>query len=301
MPWNALRIESREALLSIPTSLCVADASSCIMFWKFTKRTINQMSSQHRPATPEGPPRNKLLIVDDEPSIRWALQQTLQAMGFQVSEATSGEQAIAMVQTVRYDALLLDIQMPGMGGIRACQEIRKLMPVLGILMLTVKSAEDDKIEALDAGADDYVTKPFNVRELAARIRSAIRRYQAPQAPATAMIRIADIELDPLRRLVRKGGERIHFTPKEYDLLYYLMANAGFSLTHARLLSAVWGPEHLDEVEYLRTFMRQLRKKLGDDAIRPTYLVTDSHVGYRFNSNDQLSVAKSTPTLVDSDN
>jgi len=237
------------------------------------------------PAAPERASRGKLLIVDDEPSIRWALHQTLQTMGFEVSEATSGEEAIALVRTVRYDAVLLDIQMPGMNGVKACQEIRKLLPMLGILMVTVRDTEENKIEALDAGADDYVTKPFNVRELAARIRAAIRRYHAPQTAAAAVIRIGDIELDPPRRLVRKAGEPIHLTPKEYDLLYYLMSHAGLALTHARLLSAVWGPEYRSEVEYLRTFMRQLRKKLGDDAAHPKYLVTDSHIGYRFSSDD----------------
>jgi two-component system KDP operon response regulator KdpE len=206
-------------------------------------------------------------------------------MGFEVSEATSGEEAIALVRTVRYDAVLLDIQMPGMNGVKACQEIRKLLPMLGILMVTVRDTEENKIEALDAGADDYVTKPFNVRELAARIRAAIRRYHAPQTAAAAVIRIGDIELDPPRRLVRKAGEPIHLTPKEYDLLYYLMSHAGLALTHARLLSAVWGPDYRSEVEYLRTFMRQLRKKLGDDAAHPKYLVTDSHIGYRFSSDD----------------
>jgi two-component system KDP operon response regulator KdpE len=229
------------------------------------------------------------LIVDDEATIRWALHQTLQAMGFQVSEATSGEHAIALVRTVRYDAVLMDIHMPGMNGVQACQEIRKLLPTLGIVMLTVRDAEEHKIEALDAGADDYVTKPFNVQELAARIRAVIRRSQAPHTAAAAMIRIGDIELDPPRRLVRKAGEAIHLTPKEYDLLYYLMAHAGLALTHARLLTAVWGPEYRGEVEYLRTFMRQLRKKLCDDAARPTYLVTDPHIGYRFNSADCLPV------------
>jgi two-component system KDP operon response regulator KdpE len=243
------------------------------------------MSSPPVPAAPERASRGKLLIVDDEPSIRWALHQTLQTMGFEVSEATSGEEAIALVRTVRYDAVLLDIQMPGMNGVKACQEIRKLLPMLGILMVTVRDTEENKIEALDAGADDYVTKPFNVRELAARIRAAIRRYHAPQTAAAAVIRIGDIELDPPRRLVRKAGEPIHLTPKEYDLLYYLMSHAGLALTHARLLSAVWGPEYRSEVEYLRTFMRQLRKKLGDDAAHPKYLVTDSHIGYRFSSDD----------------
>ncbi len=242
-------------------------------------------SPPQQPAGAGRVPGGKLLIVDDEPSIRWALHRTLQTMGFQVSEATSGEEAIALVRTVRYDAVLLDIHMPGMSGVQACQEIRRLLPLLGILMVTVRDTEEEKIEALDAGADDYVTKPFNVRELAARIRAAIRRYQVPRTAAAAVIRIGQIELDPPRRLVRKDGEPIHLTPKEYDLLYYLMSNAGLSLTHARLLSAVWGPEYRGEVEYLRTFMRQLRKKLGDDAANPKYLVTDSHIGYRFSSDD----------------
>jgi two-component system KDP operon response regulator KdpE len=231
----------------------------------------------------------KVLIVDDEPSIRFALHRTLHALGFQVSEADSGEQALALVRTTRFDAVLLDVQMPGMSGVQACQEIRKLTPMLGILMLTVKDAEEDKIEALDAGADDYVTKPFNVRVLAARIRAAIRRYQTPEAVAAATIRIGEIEIDPARRLVRRAGEPVHLTPKEYHLLYYLMSHAGSSLTHSRLLIAVWGPERRDEVEYLRTFMHVLRKKLGDDAARPKYLVTDSQIGYRFNSDDQLAL------------
>jgi len=229
----------------------------------------------------------KLLIVDDEPTIRWALHQTLQAMGFDVGEATSGEEAIALARTIRYDAVLLDNHMPGMNGVQTCREIRKLIPMLGILMVTVKDAEQDKIEALDAGADDYVTKPFNVGELAARIRATIRRSQSHQTVAAAIISIGEIELDPPRRIVRKAGQPVHLTRTEYNLLYYLMAHAGSSLTHARLLSAVWGPEYRDEVEYLRTFMGQLRKKLGDDAAHPKYLVTDSHVGYRFNGSDQL--------------
>ena len=244
------------------------------------------MSSPPVPAAPERASRGKLLIVDDEPSIRWALHQTLQTMGFEVSEATSGEEAIALVRTVRYDAVLLDIQMPGMNGVKACQEIRKLLPMLGILMVTVRDTEENKIEALDAGADDYVTKPFNVRELAARIRAAIRRYHAPQTAAAAVIRIGDIELDPPRRLVRKAGEPIHLTPKEFEMLHYLMMHAGEPIPHARLLKSVWGPEYGNELEYLRTFVRQLRKKIEDDPRNPQYLLTDAYVGYRFNEQPQ---------------
>ena len=171
--------------------------------------------------------------------------------------------------------------MPGIGGIRACREIRRSLPRLGILMLTVRDSEEDKVAALDAGADDYITKPFNIRELAARIRAAVRRSSASHVDPDAAIRIGNIELDPARRLVRKGGEPVHFTPTEFDLLRYLMTHAGLPITHVRLLRAVWGPEYGGELEYLRTFVRQLRKKLEDDPAEPTYLLTDSHLGYRF--------------------
>jgi two-component system KDP operon response regulator KdpE len=217
--------------------------------------------------------RGKLLIVDDEKTIRWALRKTLQGMDFEIAEAETGEQALALVRTVHFDAVLLDIGMPGMNGIEACRKIRKLMPLLGIVMLTVKNAEEDKIQALDAGADDYITKPFHVGELAARIRAAVRRTSASQADDAAAIRIGEIELDPARRLVKRAGEAVHLTPKEFELLHFLMSHAGLPLTHARILAAVWGPEYGGELEYLRTFVRQLRKKLGDDAASPKYLVT----------------------------
>jgi two-component system KDP operon response regulator KdpE len=202
-------------------------------------------------------------------------------MGFDVDDASSGEAALDLVGEAGYDVILLDINMPGIGGIRACREMRRRLPRLGILMLTVRDREEDKVTALDAGADDYITKPFNIRELAARIRAAVRRSSASKADPDAVIRIGNIELDPARRLVRKSGEPVHLTPKEFDLLRYLMAHAGLPITHLRLLHAVWGPEYGGELEYLRTFVRQLRKKLEDDPAEPLYLLTDSHVGYRF--------------------
>ena len=231
--------------------------------------------------------KGKLLIVDDETAIRWALRKTLQRMNFEISEAETGEQAIALVRTVHFDAVLLDISMPGMNGIETCRKIRKLMPLLGIVMLTVRNTEEDKIQALDAGADDFITKPFHVGELAARLRSAVRRAHASQADEAAAIRIGEIELDPARRLVKRAGTAIHLTPKEFELLHFLMSHAGLPLTHARILAAVWGPEYGGELEYLRTFVRQLRKKLGDDAASPKYLVTDSQVGYRFRAEADL--------------
>jgi two-component system, OmpR family, KDP operon response regulator KdpE len=227
------------------------------------------------------PSRGKVLIVDDEFSIRRALHNTLQTMGFVVDDASTGEAALQLVHESQYDVVLLDINMPGIGGIQACREIRKSLPRLGILMLTVRDSEDDKVTALDAGADDYVTKPFNIRELAARVRAAVRRSAAAQADCDAVIQIGDIGLDPSRRLVRKAGEPVHLTPKEFDLLHFLMAHAGLPMTHVRLLHAVWGPEYGGELEYLRTFVRQLRKKIEDDPAEPEYLLTDSHVGYRF--------------------
>ena len=223
----------------------------------------------------------KILIVDDESAIRRALQNTLKGMGFAVDDAPTGESALQRVHEAPYDVVLLDINMPGIGGIRACREMRRNLPRLGILMLTVRDSEEDKIAALDAGADDYITKPFTVRELAARIRAAVRRSADSHVDPEALIRIGGIELDPPRRLVRKAGEAVHLTPKEFDLLHYLMAHAGLPIMHARLLHAVWGPEYGGELEYLRTFVRQLRKKLEDDPAEPSYLLTDSHVGYRF--------------------
>jgi two-component system KDP operon response regulator KdpE len=225
--------------------------------------------------------RGKVLIVDDEPSIRRALRTTFGTLGFDIQEAVTGEQALPLLRTANFDAVLLDVNMPGMGGLEACREIRRQFPRIAVLMLTVRDSEDDKVEALDAGADDYVTKPFPIRELVARVRAAVRRSHAPAAQSNEVIAIGEITLDPARRLVQKYGQAVHLTPKEFDLLFYLMRHAGLPMMHARLLSAVWGPEYGNELEYLRTFMRQLRKKLEDDAAHPKYMLTDSHIGYRF--------------------
>ena len=227
------------------------------------------------------PSQGKVLLVDDDASIRRALYTTLSALGFEIEEASSGEQAVSFVRTERYDAVLLDINMPGVGGIEACRMLRRLTPGLPILMLTVRDSADDKIDALDAGADDYITKPFHVGELTARVRSAVRRSRLAQGESETVIAIGEIELDQERRLVRKSGAIVHLTPKEFELLYCLMSHAGKPLTHARLLTSVWGTEYGSELEYLRTFVRQLRKKLEDDPARPKYLLTESYVGYRF--------------------
>jgi two-component system KDP operon response regulator KdpE len=225
-----------------------------------------------------------VLVVDDEMSIRRALHTTLHKLGFKTVEAARGEEALSLVRANSFDAVLLDINMPGMSGIDTCKNMRRLSPRIPILMLTVRDSEDDKVEALDAGADDYVTKPFQLRELTARIRAAMRWANAPishenqEAPA---LHIGDIELDPVRRSVKKAGRPVHLTPKEFELTHQLMSYAGRPIPHSRLLNSVWGPEYGGELEYLRTFMHQLRKKLEDDPGNPRYLLTDAHVGYRF--------------------
>jgi two-component system, OmpR family, KDP operon response regulator KdpE len=242
----------------------------------------------------------KIFVVDDEASIRRALRTTLSELGFEVVEAARGEEAILLIRTVQFAAVLLDINMPGMGGIEACRRIRQFAPQLPILMLTVRDSEDDKVNALEAGADDYVTKPFALRELSARIRAVLRRGHALSTSANGPIRIGEIELDPARRVVQKSGQTIHFTPKEFDLLHYLMSHSGFPVTHARLLTSIWGPEYSNELEYLRTFIRQLRKKLEDDPASPRYLLTDACVGYRFTEryrNSRARYAHQTPNTV----
>ena len=228
------------------------------------------------------PSQGKVLLVDDDASIRRALHTTLSALGFEVEEASAGEQAVSFVRTERYDAVLLDVNMPGMGGIEACHILRQLAPGLPILMLTVRDTANDKIDALDAGADDCITKPFHIGELTARVRSAVRRSRVTQGDDDeTVITIGEIELGRGRHRVKKSGAIVHLTPKEFDLLYCLMSHAGKPLTHARLLTSVWGTEYGNELEYLRTFVRQLRKKLEDNPARPKYLLTESYIGYRF--------------------
>jgi two-component system KDP operon response regulator KdpE len=227
----------------------------------------------------------RVLIVDDDYSLRRVLHTTLFSSGFDVNEASTGEEALAIARVVRYDVILLDLRMPGKGGLEICRELRRQFPRVAILILTVSDEEDEKVAALDSGADDYITKPFQMRELAARVRSAVRRVKTPHGDGDGTIRIGEIELNPARRLVHKSKSQVHLTPKEFDLLHFLMANMGRPLTHAKLLATVWGAECVNQVEYLRTFVRQLRKKLEDDAGDPKYILTDSYVGYRFSGED----------------
>jgi two-component system KDP operon response regulator KdpE len=202
-------------------------------------------------------------------------------LGFQVAEASRGEEALQTLRAAPYDVVLLDMNMPGIGGMETLRRIRAFAPRLPVLMLTVRDQEEDKVEALDRGADDYITKPFSTRELIARIRSAVRRVRAPARAEDAPIEIGEIHLDPVKRRVTKRGDAIKLTRKEFDILHCLMSRAGRVVTYSKLLTAVWGAEYREEVEYLRTFVRQLRKKMEDDPSSPVYLLTDVSVGYRF--------------------
>ncbi len=221
-----------------------------------------------------------VLIVDDERSIRLSLRTILANFGFDIVEAARGEEALALVRTAQFDAVLLDINMQGMGGVEVCKMIRKVSPRLPIIMLTVQGSEDRKVEALDSGADDYITKPFQLRELTARLRAAVRRNKALE-DTESPIMIGEVMIDPSRHLVEKRGQAIHLTPKQFELLHFLMVHAGKPIPHARLLRSVWGPEYGNELEYLRTFIRQIRMKIEDEPGNPKYLQTDSHIGYRF--------------------
>jgi two-component system KDP operon response regulator KdpE len=220
----------------------------------------------------------KILVVDDEPQIRRVMRTTLTSHGYEVHDARSGEDALDAMQGQRFDLILLDVNMPGMGGLEACRRIRESSDA-AIIMLTVRSAEEQKVAALDAGADDYVTKPFGMPELLARIRAALRRLPAASEPS--VIHAGDVEINPAARTVRVGGRPVRLTPKEFDLLHYLAQNADVTIGHTKLLQAVWGPDYGNEVEYLRTFVNQVRKKIESDPAHPKHLVTEPWVGYKF--------------------
>jgi two-component system KDP operon response regulator KdpE len=233
-------------------------------------------------------PLLRILLVDDESAIRRALRPPLLELGFQVVESSRGEEAIQQLRASSFDAVLLDINMPGIGGLETLRRMRAIAPRLPILMVTVRDGEEEKVQALEMGADDYVTKPFSTRELIARIRAAVRRMQAPVRADDAPIEIGEIRLNPSRRMVTKRGQPVHLTRKEYDILHYLMTHAGRVVTYSKLLTAVWGEGYRDEFECLRTFVRLLRKKICDDPSNPVYLLTDVCVGYRFVDAEMFS-------------
>ena len=220
----------------------------------------------------------KILIVDDAQQVRRVLRTALSAEGYTIFEAGTGEEALESVRQSTPDAILLDVNMPGIGGLETCREIRRTMDI-PILMLTVRNAERDKVMALDAGADDYVVKPFSMAELLARIRAALRR-RLPQEKV-ASFSAKDFAVNFETRQVTVKGRDVHLTPKEFELLRHLISDAGKPITHRRLLQAVWGPDYGDEPEYLRVMINQLRKKIESDPGRPKLILTEPWVGYRF--------------------
>jgi two-component system KDP operon response regulator KdpE len=222
----------------------------------------------------------RILVVDDEPQIRRIMRTTLTSAGYEVDDAKTGEEGLDKVREFRPDLVLLDFNMPGMGGLRTCKAIRASAQV-AIIMLTVRNSESDKVAALDAGADDFVTKPFSTPELLARIRAALRRVPVSQS-SLAKVRIGKLEIDFTARTVTNGPKTAHLTPKELDLLRYLTQHANEAVPHRELLQAVWGPDYGDQVDYLRVFIMSLRKKVELDPEHPAYITTEPWVGYRFN-------------------
>jgi two-component system KDP operon response regulator KdpE len=219
-----------------------------------------------------------ILVIDDEPQIRRVMRSTLSTHGYVISEAMTGEDGVEAVRKTKPDLVLLDMNMPGIGGLEACKEIRRSTDA-PIIMLTVRNAERDKVAALDAGADDYVVKPFGIEELLARIRSALRRYAPGDAVAPFVSK--EVTIDFESRVVTVRGRDVHLTPKEFDVLKHLVANQGKPLTHRRLLQSVWGPDYGEETENLRVVINQLRKKIEVDPAQPKYILTEPWIGYRF--------------------
>lgn len=223
--------------------------------------------------------QGRVLVVDDEPQIRRIMRTTLTGAGYEVDDARSGEEALEKVREFRPDLVLLDINMPGMDGLAACRAIRQDSGV-AIIMLTVKNTENDKVEALDAGADDFVVKPFSTPELLARIRAALRRVPTQQS-SPDRLRAGDLTIDFAARTVTNGEKTSHLTPKELAILRSLTLQATKAVSHRELLQTVWGPDYGDQVDYLRVFIKTLRKKVERNPDSPEYILTEPWVGYRF--------------------
>lgn len=226
----------------------------------------------------------RILVVDDEPQIRRIMRETLVSAGYEVDDARNGIEGLEKVRRFRPDLVLLDVNMPEMGGVEVCRMIRSDSTV-AIIMLTVRKSEADKVSALDAGADDFVTKPFSTPELLARVRAALRRVPVGQG-APARLREGELSVDFDARTVTQGRSTQHLTPKELDVLRYLTQRANQTVPHRELLQAVWGPDYGDEVDYLRVVIKNLRKKVEADPEHPRFIKTEPWVGYRFDRGSQ---------------
>ena len=221
----------------------------------------------------------RILVVDDEPQIRRVMRMTLTAEGYESDDARTGEEALLKIRDQRFDLMILDMNMPGIGGLEVCRQVRATSEI-AILMLTVRNTEQDKVRALDAGADDFITKPFSMPELLARIRAALRRTPLSPDAGPQHVVLGQVEIDFAARRLIVAGNDVRLTPKEFDLLRYLVVHANKAVSHRELLQAVWGPDYGDQVEYLRVFIKQLRRKLEPQPNKPRYILTEPWVGYR---------------------
>jgi two-component system KDP operon response regulator KdpE len=228
--------------------------------------------------------RQNILVVDDEPQITRVLRTTLSTRGYLVRTAGDGDEALEVMRTWQPDVVITDLSMPNMAGLELTKRIRAKSQ-LPIIVLSVRGEEKTKVEALDAGADDYVTKPFNMNELLARVRASLRRagMQPPEQAST--IDLGDVHIDTSTRHVTFAGREVHLTPKEFELLVYLAKHPGKVITHRKLLAAVWGGSSTEQPEYLRVFVNHLRKKLEPEGTSKRYIVTEPWVGYRFDPGD----------------
>lgn len=224
----------------------------------------------------------RILVVDDETQITRVLRRSLSAKGYEVQTANDGEEALTVFAQWPANLVITDLSMPQMGGLELCRRLRAVSPV-PIIVLSVKGEERAKVEALDAGADDYVTKPFGIDELLARVRATLRRIPATGAREAGEIELGDFRVDVEARSVQVRGAEVRLTPKEYELLVYLIRHAGKVLTHRVLLGAIWGGDYTEQTEYLRVFIGQLRKKIELDPAKPRYILTEPWIGYRFNA------------------
>lgn len=223
--------------------------------------------------------RKRILVVDDEQEITFVLRSGLTKHGYDVRVAGDGEAALDLFQAWTPDLVITDLAMPNMNGLKLCQKLRETSAV-PIIILSVKGDEATKVEALDAGADDYLTKPFGIGELLARVRATLRRSPPADAEATS-IEAGDFRIDLESREVRVDGKEVRLSPKEFDLLIFFVRNAGKVLTHRTLLAKIWGGDYTEQTEYLRVFVRHLRKKIEPDPAKPRYILTEPWVGYRF--------------------
>lgn len=222
----------------------------------------------------------RILVVDDETQIVRVLRRGLSARGYEVQTASNGEEALDVFEQWPANLVITDLSMPQMAGLELCRRLRKLSQV-PIIVLSVKGEERTKVEALDSGADDYITKPFGMDELLARIRAALRRTTTSTACELTEIELGDFHVDLEARSVAVRDNKVHLTPKEYELLVYLIRHAGKVLTHRVLLGAIWGGDYTEQTEYLRVFIGQLRKKIEPDPANPRYILTEPWIGYRF--------------------